>query len=359
MKSTFFFGGSDIRIQDVPTPSPKQGEVLIEIRSAGICGSDLHKFTNRIPLPEIPLEQGHELSGVVMQVGEGVGNLKPGDRVGIEAEHLIGCGKCQECNSGNYHVCLKRGIIDNKSHFSHGFSSHDIVYAQNCYKLPDHVNFDHAAILDCYACGVHAVNRTPVNKNNVVVILGAGAIALTLGQIVKAYGAGRVIMIGTRINPLEIALSAGSADEYIINSNDDPINEVMKSTSGLGADIVFETVGGNSQLLDQCMQMAGIRKTVSILGGFTSTQYLQSQEVGMKKELNITWSNSYSTWDGISEYQQALDLLSQGKLNPEPIITHRFNQSDIQKGFEAANNKKESAAIKVMINHNISQIFNY
>jgi threonine dehydrogenase-like Zn-dependent dehydrogenase len=286
----------------------------------------------------------------VEALGPGVDNFAVGDRVGIEAEHLVGCGHCRECKRGDYHICPERGIVHGAKHGSHGFSSHDVTLATNCFPLPDHVSFDEAAILDCYACGVHAVNRTPVPVDGTVVIVGAGTIALTLGQVAKAYGAGRVIMVGTRAEPLQTAVDSGAADEYIVNADEDPVQGVLDRTDGEGAEVVFETVGGQSQLIAQCTAMARRGGTVSVVGLFTQPQTLDSQTQGMAKELVLTWSNSYSSWQGISEYQTALDLLASDRLDAGPIITHRFPQSQISDAFAAADNKRASGAIRVVVN---------
>ncbi|MFP6593844.1 MAG: alcohol dehydrogenase catalytic domain-containing protein [Dehalococcoidia bacterium] len=352
MKAALFYGEKDIRVEDRPTPEPGAGEVLIAIRSAGVCGSDLHNYRgNRPSTNDVPWEQGHELAGVVEALGTGVENLAIGDRVGIEAEHLVGCGHCRECLRGDYHICPERGLINGARHGSHGFSSHDVTLAINCFPLPDHVSFDEAAILDCYACGVHAVNRTPVPVDGTVVIVGAGAIALTLGQIAKAYGAGHIIMIGTRPEPLQTAVESGAADEYIVNADENPVQGVLDRTDGEGAEVVFETVGGESQLIAQCIEMARRGGVVSVVGLFTQPQTIDSQAQGMSKELVLTWSNSYSSWKGISEYQTALDLLASDRLDAGPIITHRFPQSQIGDAFAAADDKRTSGAIRVVVNH--------
>jgi threonine dehydrogenase-like Zn-dependent dehydrogenase len=351
MKASLFYGEKDIRVEDQPTPEPGPGEVLIGIKAAGVCGSDLHNYRgNRPSTNDVPWEQGHELAGVVEALGPGVNDFAVGDRVGIEAEHLVGCGHCRECKRGDYHICPERGIVHGAKHGSHGFSSHDVTLASNCFPLPDHVSFDEAAILDCYACGVHAVNRTPVPVDGTVVIVGAGAIALTLGQVAKAYGAGRVIMVGTRVEPLQTAVDSGAADEYIVNADEDPVQGVLDRTEGEGSEVVFETVGGESQLIAQCAAMARRGGTVSVVGLFTQPQTLDSQTQGMAKELVLTWSNSYSSWHGISEYQTALDLLASDRLNAGPIITHRFPQSQIADAFSAADNKRASGAIRVVVN---------
>lgn len=367
MKAALFYGGKDIRIENRDLPAMGNNEAMIKINSAGICGSDLHNYRGNQPsLWEAPWEQGHELAGTVVAAGNNVKDISIGDRVGIEAEHLLGCGECTWCSSGNNHLCKNRGMLNGKRHASHGFSSHDVVLAKNCYKLPDLVSFDHAALLDCYACGVHALNlvKSP-HQDKPIVIMGSGTIAMTLGQIIKAKWSHnnnlKVIMIGTRKASLETALIAGAADEIVIGGpGKDIVNPILKKTGGAGASIVFETVGGNSQLTQQCMDLAMIRGIVCVLGVFTKSQTIDSQESGMSKELSLLWSNSYShgmdepligSNYASKEYQESLNYMSSGKINAAPLITHKFPQNNILAAFEAADNKATSGAIKVIINH--------
>jgi threonine dehydrogenase-like Zn-dependent dehydrogenase len=350
MRAALFYGHRDIRIEARPTPVPGPGEVLVRVRAAGICGSDLHAYRgHRDPGWPVPWEQGHELAGEVAAVGPGVAALAPGDRVGIEAEHLVGCGTCRWCRQGQSHVCPRRGLVHGARHASHGFSEYDVTLVANCHRLPDHVAFEAGALLDCYACGVHALHRTPAPPAGVTVIVGAGAIALTLGQVARASGAGWVIMVGTRPEPLAVARSAGAADAVVVTAEEDPVAAVRRATDGAGADVVFETVGGPTPLLGPCMEMAAPGGAVVVLGVFTEPQTIPAQAQGMAKELRLVWSNSYSTWRGVSEYRTALDLVAAGRVEPGPLVTHRFSQARIGEAFAAADDKRRSGAIKVIV----------
>jgi threonine dehydrogenase-like Zn-dependent dehydrogenase len=340
-----------LKIEEIETPSPKPGEVLVRVRAAGICGSDLHGYRGhweRGSGARQPHQSGHELAGEVAALGPGVSGLRAGQRVGIEPEHLVGCHTCRYCTRGDYHLCPNRGMRHGEQHSSHGFSAYDVCLARNCYPLPDHVSTDAAAILDCYACGVHAVNRTPPRPHHTVVVIGTGAIGMTLGQVARAAGAGRVLMVGTRDEPLAIARAAGAADDTIAQSREDAVQAVLGRTHGEGADLVFETVGGNAPTLSQAVAMARPGGTVSILGIFTQPQEVAVQS-GYRKELVLTWSNSYATWQGVREYQIALDLLAAGRCRAEPLITHRFPLERIADGFAAAADKRASGALKVLI----------
>lgn len=351
MKTAYFYGGKDIRVveEDIPVPGP--GEVLFKVMSAGVCGSDLHNYRGHQAREGAPWQQGHELSGEITVVGEGVSGLEPGQRVGIEAEHLLGCGNCRWCREGQYQICPDRGLRSGTMQSSHGFSQYDVCFAENVTPLPDDVSFDSAALLDCYACGVHAVNRVPDVEGEAVAIIGAGAIALTLGQVLKARGAGKVILVGTRSQPVDVAVAAGSADVGVVTAERDPVGAVLDATGGEGAAVTFETVGGQAQLIQQALEMTRSGGVVSVIGAFTKLQTIDSA-TALGRELTVQWSHAFSTWKGESEYAITLGLLVSGKFNPGPIITHHFAIDDISQAFAAADGKRGSGAIRVMVHPN-------
>lgn len=349
MKAALFYGGPDIRVEELPRPEPGPGEVLVRVRAAGICGSDLHGFRRVRPEPAGPgRENGHELAGTVAGLGAGVTGLSVGQRVGIEPEHLIGCGACRDCARGDTHLCAERGRKHGERLGSHGFSEYDVCVATNVHALPDNVSDDAASILDCYACAVHAVRRAPVAPYATAAVIGTGAIGMNVGQVVRSRGAARVVMVGTRPQPLEIAREAGAADEGVAGSEGDPVKAVLDLTGGEGAEVVYETVGGDAPTLEQAVQMARRGGTICVMGIFTTPPALD-ERTAYRKELTIAWCNSYSKWDGVSEYEIALDLLATGRVRAEPLITHHFPLEKIGEAFAAAADKKSSGAIKVLV----------
>lgn len=357
MKAALFYGGPDIRVAELPMPEPGPGEVLVRVRSAGICGSDLHTYRGANPwrmsadTSSMGRQDGHELAGEVAAIGPGVSGLSVGRRVGIEPEHLIGCGECAYCTRGDTHICQRRGQRHGERHGSHGFSQYDVCLASNVHPLPDNVSTDAAAILDCYACGVHAMHRVPILPYMNVVIIGTGAVGMTLGQVVRASGARRVIMVGTRDEPLALARRAGAADECIANTRGDPVEVVLELTGSEGADVVFETVGGSAPTLGQAIGMTRPGGTICILGVFTTDPELDVR-TAYRKELTITWCNSYSSWNGISEYTIALEMLASGRVAAEPLLTHHYPLDQIGEAFIAAADKKSSNAVKVLVHPN-------
>ena len=348
MKTAMLYGGPDIRVEEIPDPEPGPGEVLVRVRAAGICGSDLHGYRQPRPGVTYPIRAGHELSGEVVALGRGVVGLSPGQRVGIEPMHLLGCGTCPRCLRGDYHICPRRGQRDGTSIHSSGFSELDLVAARNVFPLPDGVSLDDAAILDVYAVGVHGVNRLPVKPFHSVVVLGTGAVGLTQGQVARALGARQVIVVGTRDEPLEMARSCGAADAVVNASKVDPVRAVLDLTDGDGADVVFETVGGRGDTVAQACDMATYGGKVGVVGLFVEPVSIDTRPA-MRKELDVRWVNSYSTWGGVREFQIALDLMASGRVQARPLITHRVSLDRVAEGFAWANDKRSSGAIKVLV----------
>ena len=352
MRTAVFYGGKDIRVEEMPTPEPGAGEVLVDIGAAGICGSDLHPYRGHNPWGRPagggPRRAGHELAGTIAAIGPDVTGLSVGQRVGVEPMHLVGCGRCRACARGDYHICPTRGQRAGQSMSSAGFSEYDLVVAANCFPLPDHVSFEAASMVDVYACGVHALNRIPLRPFNTVVVLGTGPIGMTAGQVARAAGARQVIMIGRRDEILEFGRSVGAADAVVNATREDAGAAVRRLTDGAGADIVLESVGGQAPTILQAVEVAAPGASIGIIGAFIGDVAFPYAHAN-KKELTIKLCNSYSTWHGVREYQIALDMIAAGRVQAEPLITHRFPLERIADGFAAADDKRGSGALKVVI----------
>ncbi len=347
MKAALFYGGADIRVQEVSTPIPGPGQVLVRVKVAGVCGSDLHGYRDRTPSPGQPYMKGHELAGQIAALGPGVEGLSVGQRVGVEPGHLISCGRCRWCRRGDTQLCPDLGQMGGRRIHSTGFAEYSIESAANCYPLPDDLSIEQAAILDVYAVAVHAVHRVPVSPVDTVAILGTGAIGLATAQVAKAAGAGRVIVVGRRAAPLELARQIG-CDETVDASQVEVGEGVRTLTEGRGADVVFEAVGGAAPTLGQAIEVAARGGRVGVIGAFREPQVLASQRC-MRKELSLHWVWSYGLWRGVPEYQIALELLVEGTVTAAPLITHRFPLARIGEAFAAAADKRTSGAIKVLV----------
>lgn len=336
------YGPMDITVEEIDIPVPRSGEVLIKVKSAGICGSDLHY--HRLKTQENRVRRvmgGHELSGIITAVGENVKFRKVGERVGVEP--LLGCGNCQFCRVGNYHLCI--GL----THPGGGFREYTVISENKVFPLPNNVSFDEAAILDCFAVGVHAVHRAMITITDSIAVIGDGAIGLSTLQVAKATGVKNAFLIGHHQNNLEIGKKVG-ADAIINSSKEDEVDKVIKLTEGSGVDVVFETVGSTSKTIEKAIKMTKPGGKVIVIGIFTKPVELDLWR-SLRYEIDIVFSYSYSMWNYHTEYEIALDLLSRKKLDADSLITHRFPIDNIREAFYTALNKEESKALKVLITY--------
>lgn len=347
MKTAVLYGASDVRVEERPLPEPGPGEVLVRIRAAGICGSDLRHYRGERPETRYPIRAGHELSGEVVAVGPGVSTLESGRRVGIEPLHLLGCGTCRQCRQGAYHICPNRGLRDGTAVQSCGFSEFDVAPVETVVALPASVSFEEAALLDVYGVAVHGVHRVPVRPIDTVAVVGTGAVGLTQGQVARAFGARQVVVFGRRRPPLELALACGAADAVVDTSEVDPRQALLVLTDGAGADVVFET-SGSLAAIGLCCDLAAFGGRVGVSGLFAAPVALETT-TAMRKELDLVWINSYSTWDGVREYALALELLAGGRVQAAPLVSHRVPLEQVAQGFAWAADKAASGAAKVMV----------
>lgn len=343
MEAALFYGGKDIRIESVPDPIPESEQVLVEVQATGICGSDLHGYHHAPKTARPPRIGGHELTGLVAEVGEATRLHRVGDRVTVEP--TIPCNNCPECLSGNYNLCSKLTHIG--GHINGGFAEYVLAPESNVYELPEGVSFEAGAMAEVYAVAVHALSVTPVQPGNHVAVIGSGPIGLTIAQMAQLAGASSVAVIGKPDAPLRLA--EDWIDAVPINVDTVDTAEAIESWSqGRGADVVFEAVGGSSQTLQQATEIAASRGRICMVGGHTSPLELNARSA-RKRELSVSWSYCYGRRDGKREFQIALDLMGTGKLDPTRLITHRFPLDEIQRAFEVASGRDEHGSVKVLV----------
>ncbi len=349
MKAALKTSRGDFEIKEVPIPQITNPDyVLARVRAAGVCGSDLHYW-------KVPTERlhgkitGHELAGEVVEVGDAVRDLKKGDRVAIES--LVGCGTCYWCRVGQYHVCPELSRIRSKT-LSQAFSEYVVGPARNFYKIPMHVSFEEAAILDVYGTSIHACNRTNIRADETVVIIGAGPIGLSLLELANVSGA-KTIVIGKYDYQLELAKKLGAYATINTSKKEGGIREILDLTEGRGADTVFECVGGSSAVstMPQAVSYTRRKGKVAIVGGLGPN--LRALELDWQKilwqEIDILPVSSFAYWGNDPEFKIVLDLLIDKKIDARSLITHRFPLVKINEAFGVAANKKDTKAIKVVL----------
>jgi len=335
MKAAVFYGTRDIRVEEVEIPKIGENDVLVRPKAVGICGSDIHSYKNAI--------LGHEISGEVSKTGSNVNQVSVGDRVVVEP--LIGCGKCNFCMIGQYHLC--KGLKHIGWQYKGGFAEYISVPQEKVFKLPDSVSYEEAALIDCFAVAVHAIHRVNLEINDIVVIFGAGAIGCSVLQLAKVSGVRKIVVVDLNNKMCEVVKVLG-ADIFVNPKKEDLFKVINDLTNNVGADVVFEGVGGNASTMSDAVKIVKPGGTIGAIGSFAKCPEFDFS-LFHEKEINLLSVWSYAKWEGIPEMKIASNLLAEGRINARNLITHKFSLDDINKAFLTAENKEETGAIKVLI----------
>ena len=308
-------GEGNVGLRETDEPQPGPGQVLMAVRAAGICGTDLHIYHDEYPT-QPPVTLGHELAGEVAAVGEGVTRVAPGDRITTETYFHL-CGTCRFCRSGKPNLCPERRSIG--SGVNGGFARYVVVPERNVHRLPDGLAFSEAALTEPLACVVHGALELPkVTAGDVAVVSGPGAIGLLTLQVARASGAA-VIVLGTAVDHrrLELACELGATAAIDITTEDASAT-VQGLTGGWGADIVFECSGAGPAALGllQHVRRGGQYAQIGLFGKPVAWDL---DQVCMK-ELSVTGSNATVP----SVWRTALRLLGEGQVRTAPLITSAY-----------------------------------
>ena len=344
-KGAYMQGTDKMILKEIPVPETKEKEVLVQIEYVGICGSDVHYFhTGCCGSYKVDLSQdfmlGHECAGTVVKVGEGVKDLKVGDRVALEPG--ITCGKCEFCKSGHYNLCPD--VVFLATPPVQGCYEQFIAFPEDmCFKRPDNVSTLEGCLIEPLSVGFHAANQGEVGVGDTVMILGSGCIGLVTMLACKAHGAGQIIVADLVDARLEKAKELGAA--AVINSkNTDVFKEVERLTNGRGADVVFETAG-SPVTIAQTPFLVRRGGTITLVGLASQEEITYNFAQIMDKEATIKSVFRYR-----NIYPKAIAAVSSGAIDVKKIVTHEFDLDHIQEAFdEAVNNKTDlvKAVIKV------------
>jgi len=326
---------------------PDSHFVLARVRVAGICGTDLRHWQQHEPELACHI-MGHELAGEVVEVGEDVANVAPGDRVVIES--VMGDGICDYCRIQRYNIC--EHLYDVRTRYvSRAYGQYVAGPSDKFYRLPDDVSFEEASLIDTLSVCLHAQHLSGLGINDRVAIIGAGPIGLAQLLLAKASGAD-VIICDVVQSALDLAASLG-ADAVVNSAVEDPVERVRRFSDGRGADLVFECAGGPSmpQTLPQATRMVRRGGRVVIVGGFDAGETaipLEWQRIQMS-EIQLVPSASFAMHDIYHEQAMVLDLIAKGRIDVKPLITHRFPLDRINEAFDVAQRKQETGAVFVAI----------
>jgi L-iditol 2-dehydrogenase len=308
-------------LEDVPVPTVGPWEVLVRVRAAGICGSDQRIHGEVQPARRRRFIIGHEIAGEVVAVGERVTEVRLGARVGVEI--CIGCGICRHCKVGRINLCEK--LEELGVTVDGGMTEFVAVPARNVHVLPPGLSFERAVLADPLACVIRGLEMITVTSGSWVAVLGPGQMGLLATQVIKRILRARVVVIGTRADRLALARAMG-ADEVVNLRERDAVAAVRELTDG-GADFVYEAAG-TAEALDQAIAMA--RKGGAVVMLTVHKQVHVNLEPAIRGELHLVGAICYS----YREYERALALLAEGRIDVEPLVGHVFPLAQAQEAFE-------------------------
>ena len=328
MRGVLFPGGRTVTLAEIPDPIPGPGEVVVAMRAAAVCGSDLHGYRSPRAQRESngsdKIVPGHEPSGVVQSVGEGVSSVKVGDRVAVY--HYRGCGGCADCRGGRIMWCADRRGYGGPIHGSDA----DLLLtdARNCLPLPDDVSFTTGALLMCVGGTAYEVMRKLDASGRIqVAIFGLGPVGLTGLLMARAMGA-RVI--GVDISPERLALASQlGADSVVDAASEDTVAAIQRWAGAQGVDASFETSGSGAAQV-AAVEATGRNGRVAFVG-FGETQPTLSPAQLIEKQLTLFGSFVFP----IDRYEEILGFVLKQKVPIEATITHHVSLDDALEVFPA------------------------
>ncbi|KAH8433441.1 uncharacterized protein LDX57_011075 [Aspergillus melleus] len=336
MKAVRFHGPGDIRIEEIEEPVCGKGQVKVRPAYVGICGSDIHEYTagpvlvpqepHKITGVTAPVTLGHEFSGIVEEVGEGVTHVSKGQRVVIRP--TIYDGTCPSCRSGYEHCCENIGFIG-LSGYGGGLAHKQVAPATHFYPIPDNISLESAALIEPLAVAWHAVNVSPFKPNQHVLVVGGGPVGIGIVQVLKMQGAKTITVAEPMARRREFALEYG-ATHAIDPKTEDVTEQIRNLTNGLGAHVVFDSAGVEQAL---CGEVDACRThgTIVNIAVWEKQPSMPVNEL-MYNEVQYTGAALYDE----SAFQDVIRALNYGQLKPDRMITSIVKLDDVvEKGFQA------------------------
>ena len=334
-------GNSTIEIAPRDIPEPGEGEITVEMRACGICGSDLEKVFGSYGKGSTRL--GHEPAGVITAVGSSVSGLAVGDRV--FTHHHVGCGSCHLCRHGSHTLCTKYSMTNLDPC---GLSQRYMVPAWNVtnggvLKLPDSMTFEEAALIEPLACCVRAWKKIRFQQNDIAAVLGAGSTGIMHAMIARKNGFSQVLCMDINRFRLEFASKMGAATSVYDPRDPDLAEKVKKQTGGTGVDVAIVATGSMTAL-DTAINLVRPGGTVMMFGVPSSgaTLELRMDRVYAKETTLLT---SYAASE--EDTTEALMMISSGDMDAKSLVTHDYPLRDAQRAFEHARSGQE--AMKIVI----------
>lgn len=339
MKAWVLHNINDLRFEEVNSPAIGENEVLLAVKAAGICGSDIPRvfYTGTYSYPLIP---GHEFSGQVAAVGAKVDPKWQGQRVGVFP--LIPCGECLPCSRGQYEMCRHYSYLGSRC--DGGFAEYVAVPEKNLIALPEEVSYEEAAMLEPMSVAVHAMRRVAPLQEEHIVICGLGTIGLFLLMFLLEAGRKNLLVIGNKEFQKRMAVKLGLPEDAYCDSRAQDVEKwLLEQTDGKGADVFFECVGRNETVM-QAVGLTGPGGRIMLVGNPASDMTLTKPIYWkiLRNQLTVlgTWNSSFTHTED-DDWHYVLERLQGGQMAPAELITHRFPLEELYQGFEIMRDKKE------------------
>lgn len=330
MLAVRYHGIENIKVEDVAEPDYGPYEVLVRVKYAGICGSDLHIYRKGMFITSVPEIMGHEFVGVVEEVGSKVNNIKPGDYV--VGDPRVSCGRCRWCREGNYHLCPQLGFIGEVSPGC--FAEFIVMSEKKLFKVPEHVNLKLAALTEPLAVALHIAERGAFSAGYRLGIVGAGPIGLLTQIVAKSlYSIDDITVIDISPERLEIAKKIGAREIW----------RSIPESDSMGVDIVVEAAG-NEATLNNALKWVNPGGTLVMAGIYENRVDFDPNKI-VYKEVKAFGVNAYKT----SDIEKAIKIIAEEKANIKPVITHVLPLESAAEGFAMLATEKRKDAVKVIL----------
>ena len=350
MKAALLYSPRTIRVEEREIPKLSANEVLLRVKAVGVCGSDVAYFRRGKADVPPPMALGHEFTAEIVELGEfaeKLGLLHEGDRVVVEP--VQSCGVCSPCKNAMPNLCVKMVVLG--VNVDGGFSEYCKAFYNYVHPLPENVTYEEGAFTEPLACAVYGVRKMRISPGDFCVVVGPGPIGLMMVQYVKASGAGKVVLVGTRDYRLKMGMKLGA--DYTINVREkesefyasDPVEKIFQLNDRKGADAVIVATG-DREASQQALKIGGSRSRTVFFGG---AGYSPEDSISLNlwegtladKEIAFSWLSPFT-------FPAALKAISRGLVNVKPLITHTFPLEKTGEAIETAE-KRLGNAIKVQV----------
>ncbi len=303
--------GQPLELHDLPDPGIGDDDVLVRVKAAGICHSDVHYRAGKSKVEPLPLTLGHEVAGVIEAVGGNVTRFHPGDRVCVH--YMATCGHCAWCNKANEQFCETGAMIGKKR--DGGYADFIAVPARSVFGLPDEIAFEHGAIMMCSsATALHALNKARLKPGDSVAVFGAGGLGVSAIQIALAMGAREVFAVDIQPNKLELAKSLGA--QPIDGAVEDSVDFIREKTGGKGVEVALELIG-LPLTMQECVRSLGTQGRAALVGITDKSFQVAPYQELINREAEIIGVSDHLA----AEIPVLLEFARAGKLNLANVVT--------------------------------------